>query len=160
MINIINFLQNKLNLLCDEYNLPHIKVIFNSSLLKKNNKDNTYIIGQCDPENKRIVLNEKVLLEKDSEYILLTALYHEFRHYWQYQNYNDIYCWWLSSQHREIYKKYYNTKFCSIEEDARVFGFSLGHSCREDLLTQHSVHFLSYLIKNSIQIELLLEVLV
>lgn len=160
MKNIINFLQNKLNLLCDEYNLSRIKVVFNSSLLKGNKENKKYIIGQCDPENKRIVLNEKILLENDSEYIILTALYHEFRHYWQYKNHNDVYRWWLSQSNRTTYQKYYNTKFCSIEEDARMFGFSLGCYSREDLLEQYSVDFLSYLIKNPSQIELLLEVLV
>lgn len=82
MKNIINFLQNKLNLLCDEYNLSRIKVVFNSSLLKGN------------------------------------------------------------------------------KENARMFSFSLGCYSREDLLEQYSVDFLSYLIKNPNQIELLLEVLV
>lgn len=45
MKNIINFLQNKLNLLCDEYNLSRIKVVFNSSLLKGNKENKKYIIG-------------------------------------------------------------------------------------------------------------------
>lgn len=145
-----------LNNLCKIYNLPPINICFDKTQLYLNDND-TYddFYGQLDVNNKRIIINEdKNPLFYDN------IVYHEFRHYWQYKNHNDVYRWWLSQSNRTTYQKYYNTKFCSIEEDARMFGFSLGCYSREDLLEQYSVDFLSYLIKNPNQIELLLEVLV
>ena len=134
MFNYEQILQNELNYLCDSYNLEKIKVKVNSSLFVTTKEKRKYMLGQLDLQKKRIILNEKLLLEKDGEIELVKGLYHEFRHYWQYQNYREVYLRWLSTQNREAYNKYYYTDTCSIEADAREFGDNFGNFDREDLL--------------------------
>lgn len=157
MNSIRKILQRRLNILCEKYNMSQVKVMLNSSLLKINTQHKKHIVGQCDPINKRIVLNEKVLLENDGEIVILMGLYHEFRHYWQFHNYKSLYCWWLSQSRRDIYKKYYDTKICNIEEDARVFACSFGLQNREDLLEDYPVEVLNHLTNQPLQMKLLLE---
>ena len=47
-----------------------------------------------------------------------------------------------------LFHKLYWTKFCSIEEDARIFGNTLGESNRKDLLGLYSTEQLCYLRDN------------
>lgn len=159
MNNIRKILQKRLYILCEKYNLPLIKVMLNSSLLDIDKQHKKYTIGQCDPINKRIVLNEKVLFEFNGEIIIFMGLYHEFRHYWQFYNYKKLYYWWLSQSRRDFYKKYYDTKICNIEEDARVFACSFGLQNREDLLKDYPVEVLNHLINQPLQMKFLLEIL-
>lgn len=42
---------------------------------------------------------------------------------------------------RDFYGKYYDTKICNIEEEARVFVYSFGLQNREDLLKDYPVDF-------------------
>lgn len=55
--------------------------MLNSSLLDIDKQHKKYTIGQYDPINKRIVLNEKVLFEFNGEMIIFMSLYYEFRYY-------------------------------------------------------------------------------
>lgn len=92
-----------LNNLCKIYNLPPINICFDKTQLYLNDND-TYddFYGQLDVNNKRIIINEdKNPLFYDN------IVYHEFRHYWQLNSkkYNKLYCWWLSKENAQFYKK-------------------------------------------------------
>lgn len=144
-----------LNNLCKIYNLPPINICFDKTQLYLND-NNTYddFYGQLDVNNKRIIINEdKNPLFYDN------IVYHEFRHYWQLNSkkYNKLYCWWLSKENAQFYKKAYNTPLCNIEEDARVFAKSQGKKNREDLLLEYDIETLIYLKENQNQYLLALQ---
>lgn len=65
----------------------------------------------------------------------------------------------LSKLKRDFYGKYYDTKICNIEEEARVFVYSFGLQNREDLLKDYPVEILNHLINQPLQMKFLLEVL-
>ena len=63
----------------------------------------------------------------------LETVFHEWRHYWQYYRYHDHFMWWMKNN-KKWYKMVYHTILCTIEEDARLFGCSLGQNNAEYLL--------------------------
>lgn len=68
------------------------------------------------------------------------TLYHECRHVWQFLYFTRQYCWWI--RHKELYRKLYHTEYCAIEEDARVFGKTLGKENRTVLLYKYGYSYL------------------
>lgn len=126
------YCQSLIDDLCQEYGIPKIEVSFDTSLFTTESAG-----GQFNFLIMKIVVDE-------NEPELLEILFHEFRHYWQYIHYPEIFFWWTCCS-GGLYKKYYHTAFCSIEEDARVFGTSHGTEDREDLLRAYDASFLSFL---------------
>ncbi len=103
-----------------------------------------YIHGQLDIDNHQILLNQE-----DSSILKLITVYHEFRHYWQYYYYNDVYNFWLQDNYglymrSQITNRYYNT----IEVDARLFGYSLGTKSYDWLLHDYPATYLNNNINN------------
>lgn len=88
-----------------------------------------------------IVLNTRYLKEVNYEWDkIVHIVYHEYRHVWQMVYHTRVFAWWCA--HREIYKSMYNSKICSVEEDARAFGNSLGKENRVDLLLKYNALWL------------------
>ena len=131
--------QQILNDLCAEYNLVPIEVIFDAEKLTKKESGGQYNWHLGDYGT--IVIDPSLEQEGID---LLEVLFHEFRHYWQRMYFPDIFFWWCCESNG-LYKKYYNTILCSIEEDARVFGETRGASNRCDLLEMYDVETLSSL---------------
>ena len=129
-----SFYQSIVDTLCDHYNMAHIEVLFDASLLTNPNAGGqyNYIIG-------KIVIDP--VLDEEGEDIM-EVVFHEFRHYWQHYYYGDLFTWWTRCS-GGLFKKYYWTEFNSIEEDARVFGRTYGHFNREDLLMMYDPETLS-----------------
>lgn len=75
-----------------------------------------------------------------SKEIQISSLHHEFRHHYQYIFYPEIYLWWYD--HHDIYIKYYRFACVTIEEDAKIFGNSLGKYNVEFLLIDYTVDIL------------------
>lgn len=123
---VVKILQTELDSLQAKYNIEGLRVTFDFNL-------DTNIVGKSDATKKRILLNP-YLINEDGGGTIMQGLYHEFRHYWQFINYEELYRWWLCQQNREVYRKFYFYKLCAIEEDARVFGLSFGAKNRQDLL--------------------------
>ena len=134
-INLEEF-QDLLDSLCEQYGLNPIELYFDHSLLT-----NQYAIGEYNFYKNCIVLDERV-----DPSLFKEIVFHEFRHYYQRVNYKDIMIWWANSG--SFYREFYFTKLCSIEEDARVFGKTLGKSNRQDLLDFYDIEDLEE-IKNS-----------
>ena len=139
-------LQNELDWLQQKYSIAGLKIRFDFNL-------DLAVIGKSDVANKTIVLNPHYIVEKNG-LTIVQALYHEFRHYWQWICYPEIYRWWLCRQNRYWYKVLYQYKFCSIEEDARIFGEYLGLRDRQDLLEFYSVEDLESLKADKRQLAL------
>lgn len=59
-----------------------------------------------------------------SSKILLIALYHEFRHIWQYENYPEVMAAWMHDM--DFYNAHKDEYFCIPEQDAQAFGDSQG----------------------------------
>lgn len=64
------------------------------------------------------------------------AIYHEFRHMFQYVYYRDLYNWWLDSSNWSTYMQYYDTVINVLEEDARQFAASKGQIDARALLDE------------------------
>lgn len=131
-------LQYHLNLLLERYNLP-----IDVKIKKDNSKLNPKEIGKFDP-----LIQDKIFLTEDisiDDSLLLKTLYHEFRHLWQMIKHNDIYLWW--NNHEDIYRKYYEWPIVIEEEDARIFGFSLGEFDLENLFYKYTVEDMDDIIK-------------
>lgn len=137
---ILPLLQETANILCDRDHLEHVEVKpFTFA------DDNFY--GKADVINKVLFVNEK-LMARDA----LMTVYHEFRHYWQYYNCNDVFVWWLRKEHQAFYKKFYSTPFCSIERDAETFGISLGKQNCFKLIQEFSPKELDVLFSSEFQL--------
>ena len=88
-----------------------------------------------------IVLNTGYLRKVDFDWeVIKKTVYHEYRHVWQMVYHTRVFAWWCA--HRECYKSMYNSKICSVEEDARAFGNSLGKENRVDLLLKYNALWL------------------
>lgn len=83
-------------------------------------------------------------------YKLIMQLYHEFRHAYQYKNYPKYYIWWLKDSNKEIYNYFYDTPINFIEEDARIFGYTLGKYNGEFLFKIYKIKFFEMLDTYSI----------
>ena len=105
--------------------LKVIPLHFDKNLLINSNSG-----GQYNPIRHHIVVVED---EGDTTEHLLLKILHDFRHYWQEQNYPGIFNWWIFESNH-LYGRLRNTKLCAIEEDARVYERSRGRAGREDLL--------------------------
>ena len=115
--------QDLVDTLCDKYDIDPIPIIFNHTMLTRPG-----VGGQYDFIRHVIIIDEN---ENPNEYV--DIVYHEFRHYWQDIFFHRIFRWWVCHS-RGLYRTYYNTNFCSIEADARVYGASHGKHERRDLL--------------------------
>ena len=88
-----------------------------------------------------IVLDTRYLKEVNYEWeVVAHTVYHEYRHVWQLVYHTGVFLWW--GQHRKLYKCMYRHPICSIEEDARAFGNSLGKENRVDLLLKYNALWL------------------
>jgi len=63
---------------------------------------------------------------------------HEYRHVWQWNHYRDLYQWWSNHMRDGIFERYYFSKICAIEEDARIFGRTYGKKDGEALMQKYS----------------------
>ena len=127
-----NSYQILVDYLCDKYDFIHIKVVFDHKKLTRPG-----IGGQYNFQEQLIVVDEN-----EDENLFMDIVYHEFRHYWQHIFYGDLFIWWTCCSGR-LYREFYNTDFCSIEADARLYGTSYGALGREDLLKSFSTSQLS-----------------
>lgn len=125
------YFKNILKDLCHCYDVAEIEVVFDKSLLT-----NKEAGGQYNFTINKIVIDEDLIDDH------MEILFHEFRHYWQHCYYCDVFLWWTCCS-GGLYRKYYDTVFCSIEEDARIFGETYGAQDREDLLQSYDVERLS-----------------
>lgn len=121
-----------------QYHLDSLLRCYNISLNVKVKRDNSKLnpkeIGKFDPLIRdRIFLTEDIFID-DS--FLLKTLYHEFRHLWQMIKHNDMYLWW--NDHENVYRKYYHLPIVIEEEDARIFGFSLGKFDLESIFYKYT----------------------
>ena len=124
--------QSLVDFLCDKYDFVHIPVIFDHNQLTRPG-----VGGQYNFQEQKIVIDEN-----EDEDLFMEIVYHEFRHYWQHIHYGELFIWWTCYS-GGLYKRFYNTDFCSIEADARLFGTSYGVFGREDLLKSFSISQLS-----------------
>ena len=132
MLNI-----NELNQICEKLsNKFSIKISIQITSLDKS------LNGKFDFKSNKILINNDI----DQELAICTV-YHEFRHAWQYQNYPDLFIWWMC--HYDIYMKYYYTLVNSMEQDAILYGNSHGKNNREDLLKFYSIDDLENLFQNN-----------
>lgn len=83
-----------------------------------------------------IVLNSNTLRKRSRRSIMKTVI-HEYRHTWQYIHYERLYVFWMHRDHKEIYKRYYKTSLCSIEEDARCFARTGGQASGSSTLKSY-----------------------
>lgn len=96
-------------------------VVYDSRALK-----NKEAIGEYHYKTRSIVVSNDIGI-----YEAVQTVCHEFRHAWQHTNHRDIYLWWLSASHRELYYKYYWENLNILEADAIEFGCSLGSKNKE-----------------------------
>ena len=112
----------------------HVPIVVPFSVKRATNKGRT-LGGMI------IVLNTRYLKEVNYEWDkIVHTVDHEYRHVWQLMYYTRVFTWWCA--HREIYKGMYRSEICSIEEDARAFGNSLGKENRVDLLLKYNALWL------------------
>lgn len=132
-----SILQDLLDVLCDEYKLTRIRIIYK-------------VIPVCYPGK---FLSDELAIEINRVYgsyddFYIKVVYHEFRHYWQMKKYPDVYNWWLR-EHGDFYEELTKIKnkegkqlshiICELEEDAQEFGDSHGKSNCEDLLKKFDI---------------------
>ena len=65
-------------------------------------------------------------------HMLKTLILHEIRHHYQFINYTEMYTWWANND--KIYKMFYNSPLCVIEEDANIFAWTDGEKNGDILL--------------------------
>ncbi len=97
------------------------------------------------------------LVRNASRSILRENAFHEFEHYWQYENCRDLFMWWMQKDNYSFYRKSYDTVICNIEEDAFVFGYSFGKRNRRDLLEEYSISLLNRLKSSELEYQKFLE---
>lgn len=144
LVMYIKEFQNILDDLCEKESLEPISVIFDKNMLSPKNN-----IGEYNHIKQIIIINNEQ--EKNIDKIL----YHEFRHYWQFKKYTNLYMWWMY-RWQKVYDKYYYTDFCSLEADARIFGDTLGKQNKEYLLKMFSIEDFIGISMGSVQFNKLL----
>ena len=105
--------------LCDTYKLGHIAVkteYFSGLQMLRPAKFSS--------DDNCIVINIHFLSKYEG------IIYHEFRHYWQRENYPEVYRWWMV-EHGALYEDFQNSYdkngkriaylYCSLERDAIAF---------------------------------------
>ena len=92
-------------------------------------------------DNRNIVINKGII--GDNLFTKMAVL-HELRHYYQKNVYPEIYNWW--SEHTDLYNLTYKLPFCVIEEDARIFSYTLGNQDGEELLKMININTLNKVI--------------
>lgn len=123
-------LQELLDILCEEYNLDKIQFKYiKEPILSK---------GRFSSTENAIYLNIIPGYEK-CDYI--PVIYHEFRHYWQYLKYYDVYKWWLYDN-QDLYQEIDKSgnklcyRICELELDADTFSKSYGEKNQEKILKE------------------------
>lgn len=151
---IMNYAETKVNDLCNKYGFPAIKIEFGPV---PNHPDwkGAYDHNWSGNGVNKIYIN---LANINGPKELDVTIYHEFRHCWQAYHYYMIYLWWCETRNSDVYDKYYDTVLCVIEEDARVYGYSLGKDNREDLLQMYDYDDMDN-IKSSGEMDLALDML-
>ena len=86
-------------------------------------------LAELHPELCQVWMLETLSAEQREE-----AIYHEFRHMFQYVYYRDLYRWWLAPSNWNTYIQYYGTVINVLEEDARQFAASKGQVDTKALL--------------------------
>lgn len=101
--------------------LINLSIKYNTSLPKLvlGKKEGPYI-GHYDYLNHVILLDPNKLHGQKE---FFNALYHEFRHHWQWTHKHRDYMWWMD-HYDELYKELY--WFAPIEIDARLFASNEG----------------------------------
>lgn len=132
-----------LNKLCNEYNLENIKMKFTNNLYN--------IQDDAEYDSKNGIILIKPIF---SPLKRIQLLYHEFEHHYQFSMFTNHYNWWLTIDKNSIYNEYYNTTINIIEEDARIFGDSLGCKNGRFLFQKFPIEFfenLNHLSENQIK---------
>ena len=139
--------QNLFDKLCAQHNnMESLPIIVDSSQIRDHR-----VGGRFDCENKIVLISEDI-----ADKYIEEIVYHEFRHYWQSVYYSEVFNWWVYKS-RGLYKKYYETIFCTIEEDARIFGETKGRENRMKLLEFYSEDELNSFVLNPSIINLAIE---
>ena len=133
--------------MCRIYGLKPICLIADKNLLTNPNAG-----GQYNFITHNIIIDPTELHGSDG----LKILFHEFRHYWQDIYHHKIFKWWTCYS-QGLYKQLYNHPFCSIEEDVRVFGDSMGKFNSTNLLELYTKEELDYLKNNPYALSLAIE---
>lgn len=130
-------LQHHLNLLLERYDLS-----IDVKVKKDNSKLNPNEIGKFNPRTyTKIYLTEDISV---NDSLLLKTLYHEFRHLWQMFFHNDMYLWW--NEHEIVYREHYREPIAIEEEDARIFGFSLGKFDLENIFYKYTIEDMNNIV--------------
>jgi hypothetical protein len=129
------YLQQLADELCDRHNLVRVPVVEDHTLLQDVSNKAAY---DPYPATRKIIIDER--LDDEDAFI---GLYHEWKHYWQHTHYEELFLWWMNHEQASFYREQYDSVFCSIEEDAHIFGFSHGEYGREDLLQEFDVETLA-----------------
>lgn len=136
MMNEDDFLKSAnelLQYLCDKFGLNYIEV-----RAVKFDGWNKFRPSKFCSDRNYIAINE-LFLKEYRKYTL-----HEFRHYWQRENYPKVFRWWLND-HKGLYEDFqlaldeHNQRlsylYCPLEKDAMAFQLSGGENgCEEELI--------------------------
>ena len=139
--NIKNFLENHLDILKRKYSIQ-CDIDFSVNL---SNKDH---ISEYNHYDNIIKINPESFT---MGYKLIMQLYHEFRHAYQYKNYPEYFIWWLKDSNKKLYDYFYDSPINLIEEDARIFGYTLGKFNSEFLFSNYEINFFKMLDKHDIE---------
>ena len=127
-------LQKIADMLSAQKGIPYIEVQMRLAHQMRNADAN----GECLWQKGIIKINTSVIC---TDMDLVIAVFHEWRHWWQYYRYQEHFLFWMNSQNQKWYRTVYYTQLCTIEEDARIFSYSLGAKSLEFLLRK-SIHHL------------------
>lgn len=114
-----------LNDLCKRFGLKEIKII---PVNKENYNNEISNIFDNNPQRKGCFIPLSIIYKEPIIYVLddlpdgkfLEILLHEFRHYWQFIVYNDLFMWW--SENRDLYENpKIRDKYDILEVDAKNF---------------------------------------
>lgn len=137
-------LSQLLSSLCNKYKLKEIKI----DVEVQNETEKMLSKGYFSVEKNAIIMNPVFFYSFNEK-----TIYHEFRHYWQFEKYKEVYLWWLEenkSFYEELLKKKdVNGKqlayiICELELDADEFGNSYGVMDKEELLKNFSPNIDEY----------------
>lgn len=141
-MNVTVFIQQTLDYLCDQYKLPKLKIDF------KSENDPYGMIARYNHHNQEVIFYPKFFdynVNKQTQIV-----YHEFRHHWQYHNYHDIYMWWITDG-LNLNILLYDRSIVTVEEDARIFGASLGQYNGQILLDTYNINILQNFLENGME---------
>lgn len=135
-MNVTEFIKKILNELCEKYKLPKLNISFTKEQPPK------HLAAAYDYRINTVnIYPEFFNYDLETQKVIL---YHEFRHHWQFHNYYDVFMLWMNKHGLSVLNQLYHEPFITIEEDARIFGNSLGKYDGEILLQYYTEEKLKY----------------